>query len=62
VAEFKRLIPHAECIELEGAAHMVAGDSNEAFGFALQDFVERVAPLPPGSNDVNRDVLPGATK
>jgi len=41
---FLRLVPSAEFVEVAGAAHMVAGDENTAFGEALLGFLERVAP------------------
>lgn len=39
--EFLEVVPHAEYLDLEGAAHMVAGDRNDAFADAVIDFVER---------------------
>lgn len=36
------LIPHAEVVEVAGAGHMVAGDDNDVFGNALQDFLGRI--------------------
>ena len=41
---FLQLVPHAEAVEVTGAAHMVAGDENTVFGLALGDFLERTAP------------------
>ncbi|MGB5810883.1 MAG: alpha/beta hydrolase [Polyangiales bacterium] len=39
--EFLALAPHAEYVDLEGAAHMVAGDKNDAFTDAVADFIQR---------------------
>lgn len=36
------LIPHAEYIDVEGAGHMVAGDKNDLFNDAVQQFLGRV--------------------
>ena len=41
---FLRLVPGAELVEVAGAAHMVAGDENTAFGEGLLGFLERAAP------------------
>jgi pimeloyl-ACP methyl ester carboxylesterase len=38
-------VPHAEFVEVAGAAHMVAGDENTAFGEALLDFLTRAVPV-----------------
>lgn len=39
--EFLRLVPHAEYVDLEGAAHMVAGDKNDAFSDSVGEFIQR---------------------
>ncbi|MEM7137565.1 MAG: alpha/beta hydrolase [Myxococcota bacterium] len=39
--EFLRTVPHAEYVDLEGAAHMVAGDKNDAFSDSVGEFIER---------------------
>lgn len=39
VADFRRLCPHLEVVEVEGAAHMVAGDENDVFGTAVARFL-----------------------
>lgn len=45
VRHFRRVVPHAEIAEVDGAAHMVAGDDNDAFVAAVTDFLARaVAP------------------
>jgi pimeloyl-ACP methyl ester carboxylesterase len=44
VEAFLSLVPGAEFVEVAGAAHMVAGDENTAFGGALLGFLERIAP------------------
>ena len=38
-AAFKRLVPHSELVEVEDAAHMVAGDHNTVFGEAVVAFL-----------------------
>jgi pimeloyl-ACP methyl ester carboxylesterase len=40
-AEFAALAPAAEVVEVSGAAHMVAGDSNDPFARAVIDFLQR---------------------
>ena len=42
VADFLRLIPHAEAVDVAGAAHMVAGDRNDAFNDAVLTFLAKV--------------------
>ncbi len=39
--EFLDLVPHAEFVDVEDAAHMVAGDRNDAFCGAVAEFLER---------------------
>ncbi len=39
VQEFLALVPHAQFVELSGAAHTAAADDNDAFTVALFDFV-----------------------
>ena len=41
VQEFLRQIPGARMVDVGGAAHMVAGDQNDAFSQAVVDFLER---------------------
>jgi pimeloyl-ACP methyl ester carboxylesterase len=41
---FLQLVPHARLAEVDGAAHMVAGDDNTSFGLAVRDFLARAAP------------------
>ena len=41
VQEFLRHIPGAKLVDVSGAAHMVAGDQNDAFSQAVIDFLER---------------------
>lgn len=40
-AEFPRVAPTGEVVEVAGARHMVAGDSNDPFTAAVVDFLER---------------------
>ncbi len=39
--EFLEQVPHAEYVDLEDAAHMVAGDRNDAFTASIADFIVR---------------------
>jgi pimeloyl-ACP methyl ester carboxylesterase len=39
VAQLRQLIPHAQCVQVSGAAHMVAGDGQCAFNSAISGFV-----------------------
>lgn len=41
---FLELCPHSEYVHVSDAAHMVAGDRNDAFANAALDFLGRVAP------------------
>ena len=41
VQEFLRQIAGAKLVDVGGAAHMVAGDQNDAFAQAVVDFLER---------------------
>jgi pimeloyl-ACP methyl ester carboxylesterase len=45
VAEFRALVPHAEYVDVAGAAHMVTGDHNDAFARAIVEFLTRTASL-----------------
>ncbi|WP_256326568.1 alpha/beta fold hydrolase [Pseudomonas sp. NFACC13-1] len=41
------LIPHARCVDVEGAGHMVAGDRNDAFNGAIRAFIDNLdSPVP----------------
>ncbi len=51
--EFLELVPHAEYVDLAGAAHMVAGDKNDAFTQAVFEFIRRRFD-PSGLADANR--------
>ncbi len=42
VRELRALVPHAEYADVAGAAHMVAGDDNDAFSVAVAAFLARV--------------------
>ncbi len=49
VEEFVRSIPGAKVVDVGGAAHMVAGDQNDAFSQAVIEFLERdIRPRLPG--------------
>jgi pimeloyl-ACP methyl ester carboxylesterase len=41
-----RLIPHAESVDVQAAAHMVAGDDNDVFADRLEAFLERLDQAP----------------
>jgi pimeloyl-ACP methyl ester carboxylesterase len=43
--EFLQLCPHAEYVNVTGAAHMVAGDRNDIFGNAVIAFLSRAVPV-----------------
>lgn len=43
VQDFLRRIPGAECIDVREAGHMVAGDDNDAFNRAVEDFLARLS-------------------
>lgn len=43
--DFLRQCPHAEYINVESAAHMVAGDRNDIFASSVIEFLGRVAPV-----------------
>jgi pimeloyl-ACP methyl ester carboxylesterase len=45
VADLKRRIPGMELFDVAGAAHMVAGDKNDAFNQGIFDFLNRTIPL-----------------
>ena len=45
VREFRDAVPHAEFVDVSGAGHMVAGDRNDAFSDAVQDFLDRHDPV-----------------
>ena len=40
VAEFRRLVPHAEYVDVADAAHMIAGDKNDVFTDAVVRFLD----------------------
>jgi non-heme chloroperoxidase len=44
-ASFLELCPHAEYVNVEGAAHMVAGDRNDIFAQAVIEFLRRTVPI-----------------
>ena len=42
-AEFRRAVPHAEFVDINGAGHMVAGDTNDPFTEAVAAFLAPLA-------------------
>lgn len=50
IAHLLQLLPHARCVRVAGARHMVAGDRNDAFGAAVLDFLEEL----PDPGDASR--------
>jgi pimeloyl-ACP methyl ester carboxylesterase len=48
VRHFRESIPHAEHVDVTDAAHMIAGDRNDAFNEAMLDFLKRRVPSPLG--------------
>jgi len=50
--EFLKLVPHAEYVDLKDAAHMVAGDRNDAFTSSVAEFIlEHFPPVGEAPND-----------
>lgn len=47
MAEFLDAVPHVRSVNVSGAGHMVAGDSNNAFTKAVTDFLREVYPPNP---------------
>ena len=43
IAAMRELVPHAEVTDVSGAGHMVAGDDNEVFAAAIEQFLDRHA-------------------
>jgi pimeloyl-ACP methyl ester carboxylesterase len=41
VTEFREMVPHAEYVDVAGAAHMIAGDKNDVFTDAVVGFLDR---------------------
>lgn len=41
VADFLQRVPHAEYVQVSGAAHMIAGDSNQQFNQAVLEFLNK---------------------
>jgi pimeloyl-ACP methyl ester carboxylesterase len=46
VRHFRESIPHAEHVDVTDAAHMIAGDRNDAFNEVMLDFLKRRVPSP----------------
>jgi pimeloyl-ACP methyl ester carboxylesterase len=44
VREFLELVPHAGFVDIKDAGHMVAGDRNDVFAKAVQDFLDDLFP------------------
>jgi pimeloyl-ACP methyl ester carboxylesterase len=42
--EFLEAVPHASYVDVTGARHMIAGDENDAFTTAIQDFLTTATP------------------
>ncbi len=40
--DFLKLVPHAKYVDVENARHMVAGDRNDIFGKAIEDFLSEL--------------------
>jgi pimeloyl-ACP methyl ester carboxylesterase len=40
--DFLKLVPHARYVDVSGARHMVAGDRNDQFAKAIEDFLSRL--------------------
>jgi flavin reductase (DIM6/NTAB) family NADH-FMN oxidoreductase RutF len=46
-AQLQALMPASECVEVEGAGHLVVSDQTESFNAVLLDFLERRVPRQP---------------
>ena len=44
VRHFRETIPHSEYVDVTDAAHMIAGDRNDAFNAVVLDFLQRRVP------------------
>jgi pimeloyl-ACP methyl ester carboxylesterase len=44
VQRFQELVPNAECVQVDDAGHMVAGDANTIFAATVLEFLGRVYP------------------
>ncbi len=44
VREFKEQVPHAKFTDIKGAGHMVAGDKNDVFAAAVEEFLASFKP------------------
>lgn len=42
IEAFQRIVPHAEFVDLEGAAHTAAADDNDAFTETVSSFISRL--------------------
>ena len=42
-ADFNALVPHARCVDVRNAHHMVAGDNNDTFSSAVLQFLDEIA-------------------
>lgn len=45
VRDFRRLCPYSEYVNVADAAHMIAGDRNDAFAAAVIEFLRRTVPV-----------------
>jgi non-heme chloroperoxidase len=59
--EFLEMCPHAEYVNVAGAAHMVAGDRNDIFADAVKDFLSRNVPVHGEPVQPSHDTRPRAT-
>jgi pimeloyl-ACP methyl ester carboxylesterase len=50
VRQFLDLVPHAKFVDVSGAGHMIAGDSNDLFTEAVLRFLEGLAPPMPATS------------
>jgi pimeloyl-ACP methyl ester carboxylesterase len=42
IADMRKLVPHAQFVEIQQAAHMVAGDDNNVFATRLEEFLSGI--------------------
>jgi pimeloyl-ACP methyl ester carboxylesterase len=58
IAEFRRLVPHADHVALDDATHMVAGDANDRFTAVVLDWLAAHGALPAADAPAHRFPIP----
>ena len=59
VTRFRELCPHAEYVNVSGAAHMVAGDRNDVFAASVIDFLGRRVAFDPAAEGTSGQAVHG---